>query len=134
MEQQIVWVTNENIWIAMHWFKFRRSRRPEVWYLVSEYFQKNYFTNLLYRNLLEVSSQIQYVYTTTKICIPHGIDICSDAVNLWNQTYVKFDGIVKKLLFEDGEINFFEVDTQKCSRLSCYSGEPQLEKLMDNGN
>ncbi|KAL7043076.1 hypothetical protein ACKWTF_001382 [Chironomus riparius] len=84
------------------------------------------------RELLETSSQIQYIYTNTKICIPNSLDICSNAINLWNFTYVQSGDDLRKLSFNrEGEIIFLDAKDNQI-QLKCYSGEPQLEKLMDN--
>lgn len=87
------------------------------------------------RKLLEISSMIQYIYTTTKVCVPDSFDVCSDdAVKLWNFTYVQGVDGMKQISFagKDG-INFIDVTNSNELRLKCYSGEPQLEKIMDDG-
>lgn len=77
---------------------------------------------------------IQYIYTTTKICIPDTIDICNDVAKVWNFTYVQgVDGIKQISFASKNEINFIDVKNQNELRLKCYSGEPQLEKIMNNG-
>lgn len=76
---------------------------------------------------------IQFIYTTTKICLPKSIDICNDADKLWNFTYVHDVAGFKRLLFtQNDEIQLVDVSMTE-NQLNCYSGEPQLEKLMENG-
>jgi len=61
------------------------------------------------------------------------MDICSNAMDLWNFTYVQSGDDLRKLSFNrDGEIIFLDTKVSQI-QLKCYSGEPQLEKLMDNG-
>lgn len=85
------------------------------------------------RELLEVSSQIQYIYTTTKICIPRNKNICIDAEDLWNFTYVQYGDVFKRLYrTKKGDISLLDTNLV-IDNLKCYSGEPQLEKLMEKG-
>ncbi|KAG5675091.1 hypothetical protein PVAND_005023 [Polypedilum vanderplanki] len=83
------------------------------------------------RNLLEYSSMIQYIYTTTKICIPKDMDMCINAKDLWNFTFVQFADNLKKVVIDKNEITFIEV-SQNGRKLKCFSSEPQLEKIMEN--
>lgn len=77
---------------------------------------------------------IQYIYTITKICVPDMFDICNDVVKLWNFTYVQgVDGMKKISYASKDEINLIDVTNSNELRLKCYSGEPQLEKVMDDG-
>ena len=77
---------------------------------------------------------IQYIYTTTKICIPDSLNLCDDSEKLWNFTYVKgVDGLKKVLLINDNEIDFINPKFSSEFGLKCFSGEPQLEKIMDDG-
>lgn len=75
---------------------------------------------------------IQYIYTTTKICVPDTIDICNDF--LWNVTYVQgVDGMKKISIIGKDEINLIDVMNLNELSLKCFSGEPQLEKILDDG-
>jgi hypothetical protein len=77
---------------------------------------------------------IQYIYTTTKICIPETFDICNDVAKLWNFTYVQGVDRMKQIsIVGKDEINLVDVRNSNQMRLKCYSGEPQLEKIMDDG-
>lgn len=61
------------------------------------------------------------------------MDICSNAMDLWNFTYVQNGNDLKKLFINrDGQIMFLDAKENRIG-LKCYSGEPQLEKLMENG-
>ena len=61
------------------------------------------------------------------------MDICSNAMDLWNFTYVQSGDDLRKLSFNrNGEIIFLDAKDNQI-QLKCYSGEPQLEKLMENG-
>ena len=54
-------------------------------------------------------------------------------MDLWNFTYVQSGDDLRKLSFNrDGEVIFLDAKENQI-QLKCYSGEPQLEKLMDNG-
>jgi hypothetical protein len=76
---------------------------------------------------------IQYIYTTTKICIPESMDVCHDANKLWNFTYVQGVNGLKQISFlANDEINLLDVNVNEM-KVKCYSGEPQLEKIMDDG-
>lgn len=62
------------------------------------------------------------------------MDMCSDAQDLWNFTYVQAVDNVKKLTFVNrDEMALVDVPHEDV-KLKCYSGEPQLEKIMENGN
>lgn len=77
---------------------------------------------------------IQYIYTTTKICIPTSMDICDDAEQLWNFTYVQsVDGMKQIYLPSKDEIKLIDINELNMEKVKCYSGEPQLEKIMDDG-
>lgn len=64
------------------------------------------------------------------------MDICSDAIKLWNFTYVQGVHGLKQFSYRNNdEINLLDVSASAKEelRLKCYSGEPQLEKIMDDG-
>lgn len=64
------------------------------------------------------------------------MDICNDAIKLWNFTYVQGVHGLKRFSYRhDDEINLLDVNenVKEELKLKCFSGEPQLEKIMDDG-
>lgn len=62
------------------------------------------------------------------------MDICDDAVKLWNFTYVQgVHGLQQISYHNNNEIILIDVNMKEELKLKCYSGEPQLEKIMDDG-
>jgi hypothetical protein len=61
------------------------------------------------------------------------MDLCEDASNLWNFTFIQDVGGFKQLRFiSRDELRIDDVATTTFD-FKCYSGEPQLEKIMENG-
>jgi hypothetical protein len=88
---------------------------------------------IIHRKLLEYASMIQFIYTTTKICIPQDMDVCGDARDLWNFTFVQAVDNLKRVVIEKNELTFIDVPSEAGAKLKCFSGEPQLEKIMESG-
>lgn len=77
---------------------------------------------------------MQYIYTTTKICVPDSFDVCENVAKIWNLTYVQgVDGLKKISFSNKNEIELIDVTNSDELTLKCFSGEPQLEKIMDDG-
>lgn len=84
------------------------------------------------RQLIDLSEQIEKVYTSTRLCIPKSLNICLEPEKLWTSTFLKLDDEFKQLTF-DPEIAI-EAQHFVENEFKCFTGEPELEKLMANGN
>lgn len=87
------------------------------------------------RKLIELSDRIEKIYTCTKICVPKSLNICHDPEKLWNSTFINFEEGLNQLTF-DPNGSFIEIRpvNVNVAGLKCFTGEPELENLMENGN
>lgn len=83
----------------------------------------------VFRELMKLSTHLQTIYTNTEICVPEGFNICQESHNLWNVTFVKTDREIV-LMNYDGET----IEMKHQIDLQCFTGEPDLERLMTGGN
>lgn len=78
---------------------------------------------------------MEKVYTSTKVCVPKSLSICNNPEKLWNSTFIQLEQDLHQLTF-DPEGNFIEIQPVdvNSATLKCFTGEPELENLMANGN
>lgn len=70
---------------------------------------------------------------STRLCIPKRLNICREPEKLWTSTFVKFEDELYEVTF-DPEVSLETVSQHVVDDLKCLTGEPDLEKLMANGN
>jgi hypothetical protein len=68
--------------------------------------------------------------------VPKTLTVCHQPQNLWNATFIQqVDGEVNQVtLSPDGTTIEIKSSTARIADLKCFTGEPDLEKLMSNGN
>lgn len=86
-----------------------------------------------YRKLLNVSTELQDIYTTTQICLPKSLipNACKEADKLLNFTFIQIKNELKQIKF-DGN-SYGEITPVQHLPLICFRGEPDLENLMSDG-
>lgn len=84
------------------------------------------------RNLIDFSNQVEKIYTSTRLCVPKTLNICRDPERLWTSTFIQLDDDIKQVTF--GPDNVIETNPKHVVNLKCFTGEPELENLMANGN
>lgn len=62
------------------------------------------------------------------------ISICREPEKLWNSTFVQLENELYQLVFDpDGHLAELEVGNENVRKMTCFKGEPDLEKLMAYG-
>lgn len=82
-----------------------------------------------------MSNRIEQLYTSTLICVPKGLSICEKSESLWNATFIKSENEIHQLVYNSEE-SFITIKlvSESVANLKCFTGEPDLENLMANGN
>lgn len=73
------------------------------------------------------------IYTSTRLCVPKTLNICREPEKLWASTFLQYESQLRQLMF-DPEISTEPMPQSLVSGMKCFTGEPDLEKLMSNGN
>lgn len=91
---------------------------------------------------------MEEIFTETQICLPKNLDLCTDSNKMWEFTFIKRpDGTFHRIVLKKDTANiqqfYFDkgVDKKYSNSFKCFSGEPDLERimqgdfsLMTNGN
>lgn len=82
-----------------------------------------------------MSNDIENVYTSTRLCIPRTLSVCEQPEKLWNSTFIMLGNEVSQVVFDpDGSHIEVRPSDKRTTSLKCFTGEPELESLMANGN
>lgn len=86
------------------------------------------------RKLIDLSNLVERIYTSTRLCVPKNLDVCSHPEKLWNFTFIQTENDVRQLTFDPND-GTAETEPQNVflADLICLKGEPDLENLMANG-
>lgn len=86
------------------------------------------------RNFYQLSAEVEKVFTDTQICIPHYLDICTRPQKLLNSTFIKFQDKFHRISISDNSHVSIQPQNYPDFPLRCFHGEPDLERMMSNGN
>lgn len=80
---------------------------------------------------------MQDIFTETQICLPKHLDLCTHSHKMWEFTYVKHpDGTFHRIILKKDTENiqqfYFDdaINKEFSSSFKCFSGEPDLERIM----
>lgn len=81
-----------------------------------------------------MSNLVERIYTSTRLCVPKALNICREPEKLWNATFFEMENEVHQLMFspDEGSVEIFP-SMVAVEDLTCFKGEPDLERLMANG-
>ncbi|KAJ6636732.1 Angiotensin-converting enzyme [Pseudolycoriella hygida] len=91
---------------------------------------------------------MQQIFTETEICLPKSLDLCLNANQIWEYTYVKYpDDSFHRIILQKDSAHSHQIHSDVGivsdyrDSFQCFSGEPDLERIMqgdfsklDNGN
>lgn len=87
------------------------------------------------RKLIDLSSRIDQIYSSTRVCVPESLNFCRQPDKLWNSTFVQLEDDISRISFvPDGSFIKIEPGLKNAAGLKCFIGEPELENFVANGD
>lgn len=81
--------------------------------------------------------KMQDTFTETEICLPKNLDLCANSNKMWEFTYIKHpDGTFHRIILKKDTANVYQfyfddgINGEFSSEFKCFSGEPDLERIM----